>query len=103
MFGRIVHVKPAVQDIGKIIKDKKEAEFDQKIKDLYGDGTEEKTSFNKQKKRQMRERLNDTTSWNTLFLNPNTILERMSAKLGIEKAEVLASEDLAPKMALAEA
>jgi len=32
MFGRIVHVKPAVQDIGQIIKDKKEAEFDQKIK-----------------------------------------------------------------------
>jgi len=51
----------------------------------------------------MRERLNDTTSWNTLFLNPNTILERMSAKLGLEKSEVLASEDLAPKMALAEA
>lgn len=51
----------------------------------------------------MRDKLNDTTSWNTLFLNPNTILERMSAKLGIEKSEILLSDDLAPKIALAEA
>jgi hypothetical protein len=34
----------------------------------------------------MREKLNDTTNWNTLFLNPNTILERMSYKLKITKS-----------------
>ena len=34
----------------------------------------------------MREKMNDTTSWNTLFLNPNTILQRMSVKLGITKS-----------------
>lgn len=49
----------------------------------------------------MREKLNDTTSWNTLFLNPNTVLERMSAKLGITKSEILLSDNLAPKMSLA--
>lgn len=37
----------------------------------------------RKKKREMRDKLNDTTSWNTLFLNPNTILERMSVKLGM--------------------
>lgn len=51
----------------------------------------------------MRDRLNDTTSWNTLFLNPNTILSRMSDKLGISKSEILLSDGLAPKIALAEA
>jgi multiple RNA-binding domain-containing protein 1 len=51
----------------------------------------------------MREKLNDTTSWNTLFLNPNTILERMAKKLHITKSEILLSDNLAPKVALAEA
>lgn len=50
----------------------------------------------------MREKLNDMTSWNTLFLNPNTILERIARKLKITKAEILLSESLAPKIALAE-
>lgn len=51
----------------------------------------------------MRERYNDTTNWNTLFLNPNTVLERMAKKLHITKAEILVSDNLAPKVALAEA
>ena len=51
----------------------------------------------------MREKLNDTTSWNTLFLNPNTVLERMAKKLHITKSEILVSDNLAPKVALAEA
>ena len=37
----------------------------------------------------MREKLNDTTSWNTLFLNPNTILEYMSKKLKLTKSDIL--------------
>lgn len=32
LFGRILHVKPAVQDIGEIIKTGKEADFEQKKK-----------------------------------------------------------------------
>ncbi len=34
----------------------------------------------------MRQKLNDQTNWNTLFLNPNTILERVSRKLNITKS-----------------
>ena len=30
LFGRILHVKPAAQDIGEIIKMGKEAEYEQK-------------------------------------------------------------------------
>lgn len=61
----------------------KEAEYEQKKTQLYGDMNEEKSSYQKKKKREMRQKLHDTTTWNTLFLNPNTILERMSAKLGV--------------------
>ncbi len=39
----------------------------------------------------MRDKLNDTTNWNTLFLNPNTILERVARKLKVTKAEILLS------------
>lgn len=49
----------------------------------------------------MRQKLNDTTNWNTLFLNPNTILERVARKLKVSKAEILMSQNLAPKVALA--
>ena len=40
IFGRIIHVKPAVEDIGSIIKNAKEAEFESKIKEKYGDTIE---------------------------------------------------------------
>lgn len=39
----------------------------------------------------MRNKLNDTTNWNTLFLNPNTVLESISKKLGITKSDILLS------------
>lgn len=52
----------------------------------------------------MRDKLNDTTSWNTLFLNPNTILQYMAKKLKLTKSQILLdNENLAPKIALAEA
>jgi len=49
----------------------------------------------------MLERLNDTTSWNTLFLNPNTIIEGICKKYSLDKKEILSEEndDMAVKMA----
>ena len=44
------------------------------IVEKYGDATDEKTSYKKEKKKEMRSKLNDTTNWNTIFLNPNTVL-----------------------------
>lgn len=74
VFGRIIHIKPSLEDIGEMIKTGKEAEYQEKIKEKYGETIEEKSSYKKKKKREMRDKLNDTTTWNTLFLNPNTIL-----------------------------
>lgn len=49
----------------------------------------------------MIERLNDTTSWNTLFLNPNTIIEGICKRYNLDKKDVLSeeNEDIAVKMA----
>lgn len=38
----------------------------------------EKSSYKKMKKVEMRKKLEDKTNWNTLFLNPNSILEAIS-------------------------
>lgn len=70
------------------------------IKDKYGQ--EDKTSYKKKKKAELRRRLDDTTSWNTLFLNPNTLLEHMAQKHNITKSQILLSDNLAVKMALIE-
>jgi multiple RNA-binding domain-containing protein 1 len=51
LFGRIVHVKPAMEDVGSLIKNAKEAEFEQNVKEKYGDNLDEKSSYKKQKKR----------------------------------------------------
>ena len=49
----------------------------------------EKTSFKKIKKERLYERINKSDSWNTSFLNPNTIIEKMAQKLGLKKKELL--------------
>ena len=105
VFGRIIHIQPALQDIGDIITKGKEDAYQQKMKELYGDDylkEEDKTAYKKKKKREMREKLNDDTSWNTLFLNPNTLLESMAKKLHTTKSNILLSDNLAAKVALAE-
>ncbi|KAM3147304.1 hypothetical protein pb186bvf_000555 [Paramecium bursaria] len=84
VLGRILHVRPAYEE------DKKETE---EI------NIEEKSSFKKYKKQELLERLEDTVSWNTLFLNPNTIVEYISKKYDLDKREILAeeNEDMAVK------
>jgi len=49
----------------------------------------------------MRRRLDDTTSWNTLFLNPNTLLQHMANKHQVPKSDILISENLPVRLALA--
>lgn len=52
----------------------------------------EKSSFKKLKKQKLLERLHDDVNWNSSFLNPNTILERISEKLGVSKKALLDNE-----------
>lgn len=47
------------------------------------------TSFKKIKKERLFERINKNESWNSSFLNPNTILEKMANKLGLKKKDML--------------
>ena len=53
---------------------------------------QEKSSFKKIKKQKMIEKLGDSKNWNSSFLNPNTILERMAEKMGVSKRELLDNE-----------
>lgn len=64
----------------------------------------EKSSYKKQKKAELKRKLKDETNWNTLFLNPNTILESIGSKFSLKKSEILSLEDddLAVRVANAE-
>ncbi|CAD8080565.1 unnamed protein product [Paramecium primaurelia] len=93
--GRIFHFRPQFKD------DKEEQlKQEQQLKQEKMIG-EEKSSYKKFKKQQMLERLIDTTSWNTLFLNPNTIIEGICKKYSLDKKKILSEEndDMAVKMA----
>lgn len=39
-FGRILHIKPSLEDIGEVIKTGKESDFQEKVKEKYGDPEE---------------------------------------------------------------
>lgn len=84
IFGRILHVD-------QCFKRKEVPRFDleEKKKEMIEN---EKSSFKKLKKSRILEKLNDSTSWNSFFLNPNTIIEKICEKLGIEKKEMFDKE-----------
>ena len=45
----------------------------------------ERSSFKKEKRVDLMKNLKDETNWNTLFLNPNTVLSYITEKFGITK------------------
>jgi multiple RNA-binding domain-containing protein 1 len=64
----------------------------------------EKSSFKMMKREQFLKNLDDDTSWNSLFLNPNTVMEYVAQEYGITKNDLLNREveNPAVKIAVAE-
>jgi multiple RNA-binding domain-containing protein 1 len=52
----------------------------------------EKTSFKKIKKAELLKKVYDQTNWNSLFINPNTVLAKMAEKFGLQKKDILGKE-----------
>lgn len=52
----------------------------------------------------MKKNLSDDTNWNSLFLNPNAILETVATRYGVKKSDILApdAENQAVRIAHAE-
>jgi multiple RNA-binding domain-containing protein 1 len=91
VMGRIMHLLPAFEE-------------DKPAEQPVPTAETETSSYKKLKKRDMLERLEDQTSWNTLFLNPNSILESVSRKYNLKKREILSQEgdETAVRVAMAE-
>ena len=81
-FGRILHVKPCFKNPNDSIDKTNQLQTIE----------QEKSSFKKIKKVKMLENMHKGNNWNSNFLNPNTILDRMSQKYNITKKELLESE-----------
>lgn len=76
VFGRILHLRPSFKQPEKEGQEnQQELEKEKEQEDI----DREKSSYKKMKKVEMRKKLEDQTNWNTLFLNPNSILESISA------------------------
>jgi len=86
VLGRILHIKPAYAPKKLLYQQKNEEEKTFEKNDRV-DG--EKSSYKKKRKGELLKRLNDDTNWNTLFLNPNTILAEMSERLNIKKVRFI--------------
>jgi multiple RNA-binding domain-containing protein 1 len=52
----------------------------------------EKTSFKKFKKAELLKKIYDQSNWNSLFINPNTVLAKMAEKFGLQKKDILGKE-----------
>ena len=64
----------------------------------------EKTSFKKFKKAELLKKIYDQKNWNSLFINPNTVLSKMAEKFGLNKRDILGKdvENGAVRLALCE-
>lgn len=82
--GRLLHIIPA--------KKKPEVVVESKAPTSY-----KKTLMNK-----LKEKGKNSNTWNTLFLNPDTVASAMSNKLHVTKGEFMDTEDLAVKISMAE-
>lgn len=94
VFGRILHIKPSEvsrrSQYGKDVKEQPKKP--------------EGSSYKKLKREEFLKNMNDSTSWNSLFLNPNTVMEYVAQEYGLTKLDLLNREveNPAVKIALAE-
>jgi len=102
VLGRILHIKPAYAP--KKLLYQTEEDVRKADAEKLERTEKEKSSFKKRRKADLLKRLDDDTNWNTLFLNPNTILAEMADRLNIKKSDILGQEgeNSAVKVALAE-
>ena len=92
-LGRILHIKQAFKAKRDLYKEDEKKEVVQT----------EKSSYKKVKRNTFMRKLDDTSSWNTLFLNPNTVMDAVSKSYGISKAEMLDKEVENPAVRIATA
>ncbi|KRX11111.1 hypothetical protein PPERSA_05220 [Pseudocohnilembus persalinus] len=120
VMGRILHVRPSFEPVQREYQNQENQENQgnqeqkkdedlpesEKVHQKAEEAAQtEKSSYKKMKKIEMRKKLDDKTNWNTLFLNPNSILEAIANTYNVRKSEILSSEsqDLAVRQSLAEA
>jgi multiple RNA-binding domain-containing protein 1 len=94
-FGRILHIKPAFGSRRALYKDT--------VREYTDTHPAEKSSYKQFKKGAFMKNLDDETSWNTLFLNPNTVMDLISKQMGISKSEMLDKEVDNPAVKIATA
>lgn len=102
VMGRILHIKPAYAQKRALFEDiNKERQQKKLAEEVFSN---DKSSYKKKKRSELMKRLEDDTNWNTLFLNPNTIVAEITERFKIKKDDILGQDanNQAVKIALAE-
>lgn len=82
--GRVLHIS---------IAEKKQEKVNNFPKETYNENAHGKSDFKTSKKEKLRANFDNENNWNYLFMNQNAVVESVSQKLGISKAELLSKEN----------
>ncbi|WVY91495.1 hypothetical protein V8G54_037009 [Vigna mungo] len=91
--GRLLHVMPALQ-----------RHSENQENNVLKDQSSKTLKKQREEKRKANEASGDTRAWNSLFMRPDTIVENIARKYGVDKSDLLDGEadDLAVRIALGE-
>ncbi|TKY56107.1 RNA-binding protein 19 [Spatholobus suberectus] len=91
--GRLLHVMPALQ-----------RHSDNHENNVLKDQSSKTLKQQREEKRKAVEASGDTRAWNSLFMRPDTVVENIARKYGVNKSDLLDREadDLAVRIALGE-
>ena len=94
--GRKLHIMPAQKKPPAEPREFKPRE------DWDKDKKNSDSQFKNEKAKTLKLNFDDETNWNYLFMNQDTVATSMAKKLGMEKSELMQSDNIAVKMAHAE-
>ncbi|KAJ8620031.1 hypothetical protein MRB53_028560 [Persea americana] len=91
--GRLLHVMPAKQQHSSA-----------KLESSPAKGVAKSLKQQREEQRKASEASGDTRAWNSLFMNPDTVVENIALQYGVSKSDLLDKEadDLAVRIALGE-
>ncbi|CAJ1971923.1 unnamed protein product [Sphenostylis stenocarpa] len=91
--GRLLHILPALQ-----------RHSENQENNILKDQSSKTLKKQREEKRKANEASGDTRAWNSLFMRPDTIVENIARKYGVNKSDLLDREadDLAVRIALGE-
>ena len=100
--GRLLHLLPSYSKSATVFNGPPTEEQNDESESL----TSTKSSFKKEKQKEIKEEANNSINWNTLFIRPNAVADIMTKKFEVNKLDLLTKsnkkDNVAVRIALGE-